>query len=184
MLVPPPPTSMNSTSTQPTSWRDAGAIPSTSQTSAGAQHLPRTGHVLPATSPWSPLRRISPEASMRWSAIFLQWPLATVSPEGRDPAWSPTMVRGRLPQRRAQGAIPLSLSTARGQPDMNTLHLILPKPSLPLLTTEGLTGSLLTRLVVSLKQASSSSCSAGRRPVVAEQGDFINTMKERFTTML
>ena len=69
---------------------------------------------------------------MWWSAIFLQWPLAMVSPESPlDPAWSPTMVWGWLPQRRALGAIPLNLSTARGQPDMNTLHLILPKPPLP-----------------------------------------------------
>ena len=78
MLVPPP--------TPSTSWRDASAIPSTSPTSAGAQRLPCTGHVLPATSPWSPLRGISPEASMRWFVTFLQWPLATDFSERRDPA--------------------------------------------------------------------------------------------------
>ena len=52
----------------------------------------------------------------------------------------------------APGAGSNPAEPVHGQPDMNTLHLILRKPSLPLLTTEGLTGSLLTRLVMSLKQ--------------------------------
>jgi hypothetical protein len=37
------------------------------------------------------------------------------------------MVTGLLPQRRAQGSDPAE--PVRGQPDMNTLHLILPIPS-------------------------------------------------------
>ena len=48
---------------------------------------------------------------MRWSATSLQWPLATVSIERRDPAASLTMVKARSPQRRALGAIPLNRST-------------------------------------------------------------------------
>ena len=68
---------------------------------------------------------------MRWSVTFLQWPLATVSTERRDPAASLSMDTGRSPQRRALGGDPAE--PVRGQPDMNTLHLILPSPSLPLL---------------------------------------------------
>ena len=89
------------------------------------------------------------------------------------------MVRGRLPQRRAQGAIPLSLSTARGQPDMNTLHLILPKPSLTLLIAAGLTGSLNE---LEARKQQRSGCT-GRRPAVADEGGFINTTLW-FPTML
>jgi hypothetical protein len=97
------------------------------------------------------------------------------------------MVLGRLPQRRRRRALRAILqngSTAHGQPDMNTLHLILPKASPPLMITEELIGSLVTRRVMSLKQESSRGCCAGRRPVVAYEGNFINTMKRCLPTML
>jgi hypothetical protein len=68
---------------------------------------------------------------MRWSATFLQCPLAgaTVSSLLRDPAASLRMVTAGGPGAGGDPAEPV-----RGQPDMmNTLHLILPRPSLPLL---------------------------------------------------
>jgi hypothetical protein len=86
---------------------------------------------------------------------------------------------GQGPVAPAPGAGGDPAEPVHGQPDMNTLHFILPKPSLPVLITERLTGSLLTRRVTSLKQESSSTAAqgAGRRPVIADEGNFINTMK-------
>ena len=75
---------------------------------------------------------------MRWSSTFLQWLLATVSTERRDPAAASaaclTMNTAPAPAPPGAGGDPAE--PVRGQLDMNTLHLILPKPSQPLLITE------------------------------------------------
>ena len=95
---------------------------------------------------------------MLWSARFLQWPLATVSTEGLDPvAILPDDAHRDGPVAPVPGAGDDPAEPVRGQPNMNPMHLILSKPSLPLLT-EGSTGSRLTLRVMILKQESSSCC--------------------------